>query len=309
MPRSASVQSIHSPALLGGKPLADPTLPFARPVLPTMEELRPEYEAIFANRMVTTGPYADQLGVEAAEHLGVAHAVAASSCTTGLILAIQALELEEGAEVILPSFTFMASALGPVWNRLRPVFVDVERSTMNIDPNAVESAVSPRTGAILATHQFGAPAPIDALEAIAQKRGLALAFDSAHGFGSLRRGKPLGGAGRFEVFSLSPTKLVIAAEGGIVSTRDGRIAEHVRFGRNYGNPGDYDCLAPGLNARMSELHAIMAIYSLRRLESAAQQRNRIAGYYRDRLSRLPGVGFQSVEDGDRSSFKDRKSVV
>lgn len=254
--------------------------------------------------MVTTGPHAERFAEAVAEALSVPFAIPVSSCTSGLLLAFQAMGIPRGAEVLIPSFTFMASGLAPVWNQCRPRFIDVDIETMNVDPETVEREITPETRAIVAVHQFGNPAPVEELEAIASRRGVSLLFDSAHGLGSLYRGKPLGGGGRAEVFSLTPTKLVIAAEGGVVATRDAKLAEHVRLGRNYGNPGDYDCLFPGLNARMSELHAVLGLHSLHRLEDAAAVRNRMASRMRDRLAPLPGVSFQKIDPRDRSSYKD-----
>ncbi|MGC9328850.1 MAG: DegT/DnrJ/EryC1/StrS family aminotransferase, partial [Candidatus Hinthialibacter sp.] len=180
------------PAVLGGAPIPDSPLPFVRPLLPSLEELHASYSEILQNGMVTTGSYAEKLGEEVARHLGTDFAIAVSSCTTGLILAIQSLNLPKGSEVIIPSFTFMASGLGPVWNGLRIRFVDVDRETMNIDPQRVEEAIGSNTSAIIGVHQFGNPAPIESLQAIADKHDLALLFDAAHGFGSLHQGRPLG---------------------------------------------------------------------------------------------------------------------
>ncbi len=297
------------PAILGGEPLGDRPLPFVRPQLPPLEELEEPYREILSTGMVTTGPYAERLGEAVRDHLGVGHAVAVSSCTTGLVLAIQALKLPRDSTVILPSFTFMATALGAVWNGLRIRFVDVDRETMNLDPARVEEAVTADTSLIIGVHQFGAPAPVEELQTIADKHGISLLFDTAHGFGSLHQGKPLGGNGRAEVFSLSPTKLLIAAEGGIVASNEESIAGHARIGRNYGNPGNYDCLFPGLNARMSELHAILALKSLERLEQAAIHRNRAVGLYCERLRDVPGISFQKISENDRSSYKDFSIVV
>ncbi|MGC9329592.1 MAG: DegT/DnrJ/EryC1/StrS family aminotransferase, partial [Candidatus Hinthialibacter sp.] len=119
----------------------------------------------------------------------------------------------------------------------------------------------------------------------------------------------LGQYGRAEIFSMSPTKLLIAAEGGIVATNDPETAYHLRIGRNYGNPGDYDCLFPGMNARMSELHAIMALQSLESLENAALHRNQVREKYLERLSEIPGIHFQKISEEDRSSLKDFSIVV
>lgn len=299
----------HSPAILGGRPLTDAPLPFVRPQLPSLDDLQEPYDRILHNGMVTTGPFAEKLGEEISNHLGTKYAVAVSSCTTGLMLTVQALNLPKDSEVIIPSFTFMATGLGPVWNSLRIRFVDVDRETMNVDPDRVEEAINPDTSAIIGVHQFGNPAPIESLRRIAEKHGVALMYDAAHGFGSLHRGNPLGRFGRAEVFSMSPTKLLIAAEGGIVAANDPEIAEHARIGRNYGNPGNYDCLFPGMNARMSELHAILALQSLTRLENAARHRNEAMKKYRQRLSSIPGIGFQKIADEDRSSLKDFSIVV
>jgi dTDP-4-amino-4,6-dideoxygalactose transaminase len=297
------------PTILGGDPLVTTIIPFVRPKLPNLKELHDSYAEILESGMVTTGPYADKFGHDIATYLGVKYAVAVSSCTTGLVLAFQSLSLPEGSEVILPSFTFIASGIAPVWNTLKLRFVDVDPDTMNIDPEKAEAAITPNTSAILGVHQFGNPAPIERLQAIADKHQIALVYDAAHGFGASHQGRNLGGNGKFEVFSLSPTKLVIAAEGGIVATNDEMIAEHARIGRNYGNPGNYDCLFPGLNARMSELHAILALQSLAMLKEASENRNRSVSLYVERLGQIPGIRFQKIRDGDVSSYKDFTIVV
>lgn len=298
-----------SPAILGGRPVASPELPFARPFLPSYDEIEGQYRSIFSSGMITTGPYAEQFAEAAAELLGVKYAVCVSSCTSGLMLAYQALNLPAEASVLVPSFTFMASGLAPLWNRHHIKFIDIDAKTLNLDPKKLEESITDDCAAVIGVHQFGAPAPVEEIQTIADKYGLQVLYDSAHGLGSLHHGKPLGQYGRAEAFSLTPTKLVIAGEGGIVATNDEEIAYHLRIGKNYGNPGDYDCLFPGLNARMSELHAILGLHSLKMLESAVQTRNNIVRYYRQRLGALPGVSFQEIQDDDRSSYKDFTLIV
>ena len=297
------------PAILGGKPITEKMLPFVRPCLPKLDDLREQYEEILRTGMVTTGPYTELFGEKVAAYLGVQYAVAVSSCTTGLLLATQSLALPEGSEVILPSFTFIASGLGPVWNRLKLRFVDVDLETMNIDPQKAEEAITSNTSAVIGVHQFGNPAPIEELQRIALKNNLALYFDSAHGFGAYHNGQRLGRYGKAEIFSMTPTKLLIAGEGGMVTTNDSSIADHIRYSRNYGNPGNYDCLYPGLNARMSEFHAIAGLHSLERLEEASLHRNKIVLYYRERLAAVPGISFQKIADNCRSSCKDFSIVI
>src|SRR5262249_48212087 len=150
-------------------------------------------------------------------------------------------------EIIAPSFTFMATVSAAVWAGLRPVLVDVDRRTHNIDPAAAERAITPKTSAIVAVHNFGNPADIGRLEEIAAKRGLKLVFDAAHGFGAEYQGAPVGPQGDVHVFSLSPTKLVVAGEGGIVATNSDAVADKLRCGREYGMGGGYDSLFAGIN--------------------------------------------------------------
>ncbi len=295
------------PALLGGKPIFAEKVNIVRPVLPDFEQMADGVNDILRTGMVTKGTFLKQFEQAVAEHLGVRHAVAVSSCTTGLMLSYKGLGLT--GDVLVPSFTFMATVSALVWNGLRPVFVDVRRGTTNLDPEAAEAAITPRTSAIVAVHNFGNPAEIDALEALCRRRGLKLIFDAAHGFGALYQGRPVGAQGDAQSFSLSPTKLLISGEGGVVSTNDDTLAESVRVGREYGNSGNYDSLFAGLNARMPEFNALLGMRSLEMLENAAQTRNAAASLYREMLGRLPGIEFQEVLPGNRNSYKDFSITV
>ncbi len=233
--------------------------------------------------------------------------MAVSSCTLGLLLTYHGLGLK--GEVIVPSFTFMATVHPLLWVGTEPVFVDIDPYTWNIDPAKVEAAITERTTAIVAVHNFGNPAPVAELEAIARRHGLRLIFDAAHGFGALYRGRPVGGFGDAEVFSLSPTKLLVAGEGGIVATNNDDLAEHIRVGREYGNPGDYNSDFPGLNVRLPEFNALLGLHSLGMLEENAKRRNRVAAIFRERLSQIPGLTFQRIHPQDRSSYKDFSILV
>jgi len=292
----------NTPALLGGKPLFDHMLPMVRPVLPSLEEISEEVKNILATGMVTKGPYMRRFEEEMAAHLGVKHAVAVSSCTSGMMLVHQALGLR--GDVVVPSFTFMATVSALVWAGLRPVFADVDARTFNLDPAAAEAAITPQTTAIVAVHQFGNPADIDGLQQVARKHGLKLIFDAAHGAGALYQGEPVGKQGDAQIFSLSPTKLLITGEGGIVATNDDALAAKIRMGREYGNDGNYDSAFAGLNARMPELSAVLGLHSLQRLEEAARHRNETVALFHEVLGRLPGIGFQSVRPGDRHSYRE-----
>jgi len=207
-------------------------------------------------------------------------------------------------EVIIPSFTFLAGPAAIVWNNLRPVFIDVEPRSTNITLQAVAAAITPRTVAISACHNFGNPCDVAALSALASEHGLPLIVDAAHGFGASLHGRPVGGGATAQVFSMSPTKLLVAGEGGIVATDCDCLAHFVRLGREYGNDGSYDALFAGLNGRMPELSAAMALLSLEMLDLVAERRRQIASHYRRELEQLPGIGFVESAAGSLSSYKD-----
>jgi dTDP-4-amino-4,6-dideoxygalactose transaminase len=295
------------PAAAGGIPIFKNRIRLAKPTLPDFEVLEADIRGVLASGYLSKGQHLGAFEEALAAHLGVRHAVAVSSGTTGLMLTYQALGLE--GEVILPSFTFMATAGALVWAGARPVFADVNAATTNLDPQSAESAVTPRTSAIVAVHNHGNPADIARLSEVANRHGLPLIFDAAHALGSLYQGQPVGPHGDVNVFSLSFTKLLVAGEGGVVATNDDALAEHVRVGREYGNSGDYESAFAGLNGRMPELSALLALHGLPLLEDAARHRNRLAEFYREELGGLPGVGFQEVREGDRSSYKDFSITV
>jgi dTDP-4-amino-4,6-dideoxygalactose transaminase len=303
----AMLPSDRLPAILGGPPAFPEGLPLVRPSLPDAEVLANDLRRILDSRTLTNGPYVRELEDRAAEYLGVRHCVAVASCTAGLMLVIRASELS--GDVIVPSFTFAATAHAVAWNGLRPVFADIDAETLTLSPRAVRRAVGVRTSAILATHVFGTPCDVEGLAAAALEHGIRLFFDAAHAFGSRRQGKPVGGFGHAEVFSLSPTKVMVAGEGGIIATNDDVLAERCRIGRDYGNPGNYDCLFVGLNARLSEIHAALGLRSLEGLEERLQVRNRLARAYQAALAEVPGISFPQVPEGSRSTFKDFTILV
>ena len=297
----------HLPALLGGEPGFTELLPMVRPVLPSFQKMAGDVEHILSSGMVTKGRYMREFEHAFAAHLGVKHAVAVSSCTSGMMLVHKASGLT--GEVIVPSFTFMATVSAVVWAGLRPVFVDVEKASNNLDPVAVEAAITPRTAAIVAVHQFGNPADIVALERIAVQHGLKLIFDAAHGAGACYQGIPVGKQGYAQIFSLSPTKLLISGEGGMVTTDDDDLAANIRIGREYGNPGNYDTIFAGLNARLPEFNALLGLRSLELLEQAARHRNETVALFQELLGRIPGIGFQYVRPGDRHSYRELSITI
>jgi dTDP-4-amino-4,6-dideoxygalactose transaminase len=295
------------PAAEGGQPMFPEGLPLAKPDVADPGAVARATAEILASGVLTNGPYVRRLEETAARYLGVRHCVAVASCTTGLMLALRVSGLS--GDVVLPSFTFSATAHAVAWNGLRPAFTDIRPDTLLLDPVAAARATGMRTSAILATHTYGTPCDVEALRNVARRNGIRLFFDAAHAFGSRRGSAMVGGFGDAEVFSLSPTKVLIAGEGGIIATNDDTLAERCHYGRDYGNPGDYDTRFIGLNARMSELHAATALASFSNLEERIGRRNQLAERYRKALGNLPGIGFPVVDEGDRSTYKDFTILV
>jgi dTDP-4-amino-4,6-dideoxygalactose transaminase len=257
--------------------------------------------------MLTNGKAVARLEAAVSEGLGVSHCVAVSSCTSGLILVLKALGVR--GEVILPSFTFFATGHAVLWNGLEPVFADCDPQRWTIDVADVEARITERTGAILAVHLYGNPCRINALQEIASKRRLKLIFDAAHAFGSSYCGSPVGGFGDAEVFSLSPTKLLVAGEGGLVCTSDSTLARLLRSARNYGDAGSYDPELLGLNARMAEFNAAMALAGLGLVDGKVKRHNEIAEQYTGVLAGTPGIRFQKVNKEDCSAYKDFSVLI
>lgn len=295
-----------APAILGGTPIFPDGLPLVRPTIPDVPRLTRRLQSILESGILTNGPTVRELEATAAERVRVPHVVAVSSCTAGLMLVLQALEAT--GRVVMPSFTFAASAHAVLWAGGRPDFAEIRPDTLTLDA-ADASLLAEGASAMTATHVYGAPCHVESLQQVADSAGIPLVYDAAHALGSWRAGRPVGGFGAAEVFSMSPTKVAVAGEGGLVATRDPELAERLRIGRDYGNPGTYDCQFAGLNARMSELHAAVALHSLQGLGERIAYRNSLVAVFKQAVRGLPGVSFQHVPDSDVSTYKDLTLVL
>jgi len=282
-------------------------MPFVRPATPPRADVFERLGASYDAGMLTNGPLVRELEDAVAARLGVPHVVAVSSCTTGLMLVLRVLdhlgELETGAPVLLPGFTFSASAHAVSWNARSCRFAECDPDSFQLDVDDAKARVD-GVGAVLATHIFGAPCRPEAVEDIGAAAGVPVVFDSAHAFGAWRGGRPVGGFGAAEVFSLTPTKPLVAGEGGLVATTRDDIAAGLRIGRDYANPGDYDTRFVGLNGRMSEMHAAVALCSLDRFDEHLARRRAIAARFCDQLVGVSGIAVQLVDPDDCSTYKD-----
>jgi len=299
---SARLGEHDLPAIHGGQPLFTQRFRFIRPTLPALDSVMGTYRSAYENGLITNADIVGKFEAAVAERLQVKHCVAVSSCTSGLMMSLRGLGVT--GEVIIPSFTFFATGHSARWNGLTPVFADCDPDTWNVDVADVERKITERTKALLIVHLYGNPANVETLTKIAERHNLKLIFDGAHAFGSQYRGKPIGSFGNAEVFSLSPTKLLVAGEGGLVTTNDASLAKAIRLMRNYGDGGAYDPEWIGMNARMSEFNAALGLAGLPEVDERVRRRNQIARMYDEHLADLPGLRFQKVDHRDVSTFKD-----
>jgi perosamine synthetase len=262
------------------------------------EELSAVAEVLESGQL-TMGPKVAEFEDELAKACDVEHAVALSSGTAALHLAVLALGIGPGDEVIVPAYTFPATANVVALAGARPVLVDVDPQTMNVRPEGVAEAITDRTRAVLVVHLFGRPARWEEIQAAVPER-VVLLEDAAGALGARRAGRACGGLGRLGCLSFHPRKIVTTGEGGAVTTDDGELAETIRTLRHHGWR-DADMPAPGLNYRLSDVLCALGITQLRRLEALLEVRERLAAAYRERLEGR--VQLPSADEGDRHGWQ------
>lgn len=289
-------------AINGALPAFEETLHVGRPNIGSREAFMKHVDEIFEQRWLSNnGPMVQQLEQRVAELHSVKHCIAMCNGTIALEIAIRALKLE--GEVIVPSYTFIATAHALNWQAITPVFADIDPATHNLDPAAVRRMITPRTTGIIGVHLWGRGAPADELQSIADEHGLKLMFDAAHAFGCSYKGKMIGNFGACEVLSFHATKFFNTFEGGAVLTNDDELAETMRLMRNFGFVGLDKVIHPGTNGKMIEVAAAMGLVNLDAIDSviAANRRNHRA--YREALAGLPGISLLGFGDSERNNYQ------
>lgn len=289
-------------AINGAPPAFAEPVHVGRPNIGSREAFMQLAGEMFDRRWLSNhGPLVQQFEERIAQYLGVKHCVAMCNGTIALEIAIRALGMS--GEVIVPSYTFIATAHALHWQGITPVFADIDPVTHNLDPDAVRSMITPRTSGIIGVHLWGRPAPVEALQAIADERGISLMFDSAHAFGCSDSGRRLGNFGRCEVFSFHATKVFNTFEGGAAVTNDDELAETMRLMRNFGFSGYDNVIHPGTNGKMPEVNAAMGLVNLDSL-SAFVERNRINYSEYQRLLRgIDGVRLLPFDEANDPNYQ------
>lgn len=247
------------------------------------------------------GPLVQQFERRVADYLGVRHCVAMCNGTIALEIAIRALGLE--GEVIVPSYTFIATAHALHWQGITPVFADIDPETHNLDPEAVRRMITPRTSGIIGVHLWGRGAPVESLQQIADEHGLQLMFDAAHAFGCSYRGRMIGGFGRAEVLSFHATKFFNTFEGGAVVTNDDQLAETMRLMRNFGFAGFDHVIHPGTNGKMIEVCAAMGLVNLDYIGAVIEANRRNYRAYHEALTGIPGLRLMPYDEVERNNWQ------
>ena len=273
-----------------------------RPNLGDRERLRSRIDTILDSHYLTNGgPFATEFERRVGETVGAGQCVLTTNATIGLELAIRALGLR--GEVIVPSFTFIATVHVLAWLGLRPVFCDVDPQTYTIDPRAAEELVTTRTSAIFGVHVFGQPCDTAGLATVAAKHGLTLLYDAAHAFGCSHHGRPIGQFGQAEVFSFHATKFINSAEGGAIVTSDVELADRLRLMRNFGF-STYDTVsALGTNAKMNEVSAAIGLTNLESVADFIALNRRNHAQYSAALARVPGIKVGPPVSADERNYQ------
>jgi dTDP-4-amino-4,6-dideoxygalactose transaminase len=295
-----SIRTKADLAINGAPPAFAEPLHVGRPNIGDRKAFLERVNQILDNQWLTNnGPMVREFEKRLAKHLGVKHCVVMCNGTIALEIAIRALGLK--GEVIVPSWSFVATAHALSWQDITPVFADIDPRTHNLDPDAVRRMITPRTTGIIGVHLWGRAAPIDELQAIADEHGLTLMFDAAHAFGSTYKGRTIGHFGACEVLSFHATKAFNTMEGGAVVTNDDALAEAMRLMRNFGFHGYDNVIHPGTNGKMVEVCAAMGLTNLDRLDEVFASNRRNHAAYKTALADVPGVSVLDYDANERNS--------
>lgn len=259
-----------------------------QPYLPPLEDFIPHLEQIWENKILTNnGPFHQKLESALCEYLGVEHLALFTNATIALVTSLQALRIT--GEVITTPYSFVATAHSLLWNNLKPVFVDIDPETFNLDPEKIEAAITPQTSAILPVHCYGNPCAVERIQHIADTYGLKVIYDAAHAFGVQYKGESLLKHGDLSVLSFHATKVFNTFEGGAIICPDAKTKQRIDYLKNFGFANEVTVTAPGINGKMSEINAAFGLLQLKHVDAVITRRCEIQACYREGLSNVPGI--------------------
>lgn len=259
-----------------------------QPFLAPLEEFQPYLEQIWESKWLTNGgPFHQEFEKKLAEYLGVDHLALFTNGTLALVTALQALRIS--GEVITTPFSFVATAHSLLWNGIKPVFVDIDPNTFNLDPEKIEAAITPHTTAIMPVHVYGKPCDVEKIQSIADIYGLKVIYDAAHAFGVNYKGVSVLNHGDMSTLSFHATKVFNTFEGGAIVCPDAKMKARIDDLKNFGFHDEVTVAAPGINAKMNELQAAFGLLQLKHIDKAIDRRSEIDNLYREQLSSVSGI--------------------
>ena len=271
------------------------------PLLPPLEEFIPYLEDIWNRKWLTNnGPYHKQLERALCEYLGVEYLSLFTNGTLPLMIALQALRIT--GEVITTPYSFVATTHSLWWNGIKPVFVDVDPKTGNLDPEKIEAAITPKTTAIMPVHVYGNPCDTQKIQEIADTYGLKVIYDAAHAFGVTVNGESILKAGDMSTLSFHATKTYNTVEGGALVCKDAETKKRIDYLKNFGFAGETTVVAPGINGKMDELRSAYGLVELKHVDAAIEVRKSVAAQYRKRLKGIKGIKFLEDIQGVRHNY-------
>jgi dTDP-4-amino-4,6-dideoxygalactose transaminase len=289
-------------AIFGGDVAFKDPLHVGRPNIGNRQKFEERVNDILDRKWLTNGgKYVQEFENRIEQLLGVKHCIAICNATVALEIAIRALEMK--GEVIIPSFTFIATAHALQWQEITPVFCDIDPQTHNLDPQQVERLITPRTTGIVGVHVWGRACDTDALTEIAHRRNLRLLFDAAHAFACTHKGKLIGGFGDAEVFSFHATKFFNTLEGGAVVTNNDALAHKIRLMKNFGFTNYDQTDYVGINGKMNEVSAAMGLTNLESLDEFIAANHRNYRSYQAHLAGLEGVRLIAFNDAEKYNYQ------
>lgn len=272
-----------------------------KPFLPPYDEFSKELKKIWDNKILTnSGPYHQKFEKELAAYLGVKYISLFTNGTLALLTSLQALGIT--GEVITTPYSFVATSHSLWWNNIKPVFVDIEPVTFNLDPQKIESAITSKTTAILPVHVYGNPCNVNEIKRISKKHGLKIIYDACHAFGVKINGKSLLQYGDLSVLSFHATKVFNTFEGGAIVSHSRKMKERIDYLKNFGFAGETKIVLPGINAKMSEFNAALGLLQLKYIDKAITARKKIAEAYRRELKEIKGIRFLEDIEGVRHNY-------
>jgi len=274
----------------------DKTIFVTSPALPPLEEFSELLKQIWDNRILTNGgPFHKQFETALAEFLGVNYVCLFANGTLALITALQALKIS--GEVITTPFSFVATTHALWWNGIKPVFVDIDKISCNLDPDRIEAAITPQTTAIMPVHVYGNPCRADKIQKIADAYGVKVIYDACHAFGVKIKNESILNFGDLSVLSFHATKVFNTFEGGAIICHDEKTKIRIDFLKNFGYDGELRVVAPGINAKMNEIQAAFGLLQLKYIGQAIEKRKRICEEYREQLGEIKGLSFLPQAEG------------